>query len=136
MSISKDTLFHVSEFLEKIVFQFTFEIIKWVRQLQIRRQTVPNYWRRIWQFFLTRTRALVSKQVLAFAWFWPEDKSPQKLQSVRTKVLIKSFIPVWLLLYIFFLQYIHFYICLYILAASQDRAGHKNNRTGQDMKNL
>ena len=91
MSISKDTLFHVSEFLEKIVFQFTFEIIKWVRQLQIRRQTVPNYWRRIWQFFLTRTRALVSKQVIAFAWFWPEDKSPQKLQSVRTKVLIKSF---------------------------------------------
>ena len=42
-SISKDILFHVSEFLEKIVFQLMFEIIKWIRQFQ----TVPNYWCRI-----------------------------------------------------------------------------------------
>ena len=43
VSISKDILFHVSKFLEKIVFQPMFEIIKGIRQLQVRRQTVPNY---------------------------------------------------------------------------------------------
>ena len=42
-SISKDIMFHVSEFLEKVVFQLMFEIIKWIRQFQ----TVPNYWCRI-----------------------------------------------------------------------------------------
>ena len=30
-SISKDILFHVSKFLEKMVFQLMFEIIKWIR---------------------------------------------------------------------------------------------------------
>ena len=43
-SVNKDILFHVSKFLEKIIFQLMFEIIKWIRQLQVRRQTVPNYW--------------------------------------------------------------------------------------------
>ena len=34
--VNKDILFHVSKFLEEMVFQFMFEIIKWVRQLQLR----------------------------------------------------------------------------------------------------
>ena len=54
-SISKDIFFHVSKFLEKIVFQLMFEIIKRIRQLQVRRQTVPNYWCQIRQICLTRT---------------------------------------------------------------------------------
>ena len=44
-SISKDIMFHVSKFLQKMFFQLMFEIIKWIRQLQVRRQSVPNYWR-------------------------------------------------------------------------------------------
>ena len=59
-SLSKDILIHVSKFLEKVVFQPMFEIIKWIRQLQFLRQTIPNYWHQIGQIFLTRTRA--SKQ--------------------------------------------------------------------------
>ena len=55
-SISKDTLFHVSRFLEKMVFQLMFEIINWIRQLQVfRRQTVPDYWLQTEQIFLTGT---------------------------------------------------------------------------------
>ena len=54
-SISKDILFHVSTFFEKMIFQLMFEIIKLIRQLQVRRQTVPNYWCQIRKFFLTRT---------------------------------------------------------------------------------
>ena len=38
-SIIKDTLLHVSKFLEKMVFQIMFEIIKWIRQLQVRQQS-------------------------------------------------------------------------------------------------
>ena len=56
VTMSKDILFHVSKFLVKMVFQLKFEIIKWIRQLQVRRQTVPYHWCQIWQFFLTRTR--------------------------------------------------------------------------------
>ena len=55
-SISKGILFHVSKFLEKMIFQLMFEIIKWIRQLQVRRQTVPNYWYQIRQIFLIRIR--------------------------------------------------------------------------------
>ena len=57
-SISKDILLyvHVSKFLEKTIFQLMFEVIKLIRQLQVRRQTVPNYWCQIRQIFLTRTR--------------------------------------------------------------------------------
>ena len=40
-SISKDFLFHVSKFLEKMTFQYMFEIIKEICQFQVRRQTVP-----------------------------------------------------------------------------------------------
>ena len=38
-SISKDILFNVSKFLEKMVFQLMFEIIRWSRQHQVRPQT-------------------------------------------------------------------------------------------------
>ena len=41
-SISKDVLFHVSKFFEKMVFQFIFEIIKWIHQIQLLRQTVQT----------------------------------------------------------------------------------------------
>ena len=34
-SISKDIMFHVSKFLEKMVFQFMFEIVKRIRQLHL-----------------------------------------------------------------------------------------------------
>ena len=44
--ISKDILFHVSKFLEKMVFQLIFKIIKWC--------------------FSFKTEDLV------FAWFWPD----------------------------------------------------------------
>ena len=37
--ISKDILLHVSKFLEKMVFQLIFKIIKWIWNLQLRRQT-------------------------------------------------------------------------------------------------
>ena len=43
-SISKDILIHASKFLEKMVFQIMFKIIKLIRQLHVRRHTVPNYW--------------------------------------------------------------------------------------------
>ena len=49
-SISKEILFNVSKFLEKMVFQLMFEIIKWIRQHQVRPQTVPN----CSKIFLTR----------------------------------------------------------------------------------
>ena len=55
-SISKDIFFHVSKFLEKMIFQLMFEIIEWFCQLQVRRQTALNYWCQIGQIFLTRTR--------------------------------------------------------------------------------
>ena len=35
-----------------MVFQLWFEIINWIRQLQVLRKTVPNYWRQVGQFFL------------------------------------------------------------------------------------
>ena len=35
-----------------MVFQLLFEIIKWIRQLQVLRKTLPNYWRQVGQFFL------------------------------------------------------------------------------------
>ena len=50
-SVSQDILFHVFKFLEKMVFQLLFQIIKWIRQLQVLRKTVPNYWRQVGQFF-------------------------------------------------------------------------------------
>ena len=56
VSINKNILFHVSKFLEKMSSQLMFEIIKWIRWLQVRRQTVPKYWRQTGQIFLTRTR--------------------------------------------------------------------------------
>ena len=88
-SVSKGILFHVSKFLEKMIFQLTFEIIKWICQLQVRQQTVPNYWCQIRQIFLTRTwflkDVLVSKQKISYLLDFD-----QKFKSVRTKVLIKS----------------------------------------------
>ena len=62
-----DTLFHVSKFLEKMVFQLTFEIIKWICQLQGRQQTVPNYWHQIGHIFWPEHMFDV-----VFAWFWPD----------------------------------------------------------------
>ena len=50
-STSKDILIHVSKFLEKMVFQFMFEIIKWICELQVCWQTIPNYWHQIGQIF-------------------------------------------------------------------------------------
>ena len=54
-SISKDILLHVFEFLEKMIFQWMFEIVKRIRQLQVCLQTFPNYWWQIRQIFLIRT---------------------------------------------------------------------------------
>ena len=54
-SISRDIFLHVSKFLEKMIFQFMFGIIKRIRQLQSHRQTVRNYWCQMGQMFLTRT---------------------------------------------------------------------------------
>ena len=88
-SVSKGILFHVSKFLEKMIFQLPFEIIKWICQLQVRQQTVPNYWCQIRQICLTRTwflkDVLVSKQKISYLLDFD-----QKFKSVRTKVLIKS----------------------------------------------
>ena len=47
-----------------------FEIIKWIRQLQVRRQTVPNHWRQIGQIFFDQNTSflkdvLVSKQKIS-----------------------------------------------------------------------
>ena len=88
-SVSKGILFHVSKFLEKMIFQLTFEIIKWICQLQVRQQTVPNYWCQIRQICLTRTwflkDVLVSKQKISYLLDFD-----QKFKSLRTKVLIKS----------------------------------------------
>ena len=74
-SISKCILFHVSKFLEKIIFQFMFEIIKWICQLHVRRQTVPNYSCQIRQFFLPEHVFLrgcfsFKTEDLVFAWSW------------------------------------------------------------------
>ena len=74
-SISKGILFHVSKFLEKMIFQLMFEIIKWICQLQVRRQTVPNYSCQIRQFFLPEHVFLrgcfsFKTEDLVFAWFW------------------------------------------------------------------
>ena len=55
-SINKDILLHVSKFLEKMIFQLMFGIIKRIRQLQVHRQIVRNYWCQMGQTFLTRTR--------------------------------------------------------------------------------
>ena len=88
-SVSKGILFHVSKFLEKMIFQLTFEIIKWICQLQVRQQTVPNYWCQIRQICLTRTwflkDVLVSKQKISYLLDFD-----QKFKSIRTKALIKS----------------------------------------------
>ena len=74
-SISKGILFHVSKFLEKMIFQLMFEIIKWICQLQVRRQTVPNYSCQIRQFFLPEHVFLrgcfsFKTEDLVFAWSW------------------------------------------------------------------
>ena len=76
-SISKDILFHVSKFVEMMVFQLMFRIIKWIRQLQVRRQTVPNYWCQTGQFFWPEHMFLkgcfsFKTEDLVFAWFWPD----------------------------------------------------------------
>ena len=90
VSLSKDILFHVSKFLEKLVFHFMFEVIKWIRQLQVRRETVPNYWCQMRQIFFDQNTCflkdvLVSKQKISYLLDFD-----QKFKSVRTKVLIKS----------------------------------------------
>ena len=54
-STSKGILFHVSKFLEKVVFQFMFEIVKRIGQFQPNPQTFPNYLCQVGQKFLTRT---------------------------------------------------------------------------------
>ena len=69
-SESKEILFRVS-MLKKMLFQFMFEIIKWICQLQLRRQTVPNYWCWIRQIFFDQytcfiTDVLVSKQKISY----------------------------------------------------------------------
>ena len=105
-SISKDILFHVSEFLEKIVFQLMFEIIKWIRQFQ----TVPNCWCRIRQIFSTRTRVLVLKQKFLYLLDFDqrtsfitnfkvlEQRCCLNLSETRRQLKFsKSFIPMWLL---------------------------------------
>ena len=78
-SISKDILFHVSKFLQKMFFQLMFEIIKWIRQLQLRWQTVPNYWCQIGQFFFFWPQQVFLKgyfifktEDFIFAWFWQD----------------------------------------------------------------
>ena len=76
-SINKDILFHVSKFLEIIVFQLMFEILKWIWQLQVLWQTAPNYWCQIGQFFLPEQVFLIGcfsfkTEDLVFAWFWPD----------------------------------------------------------------
>ena len=63
-SMSQDILFHVFKFLEKMVFQLLFEIIKWIRQLQVLRKTVPYYWRQVGQFFYQNTCFLKDVLVL------------------------------------------------------------------------
>ena len=113
-SISKEILFHASKFLEIMVFQLIFEI-KWIQQVQLRRQTVPNNWCQIGQTFLTRihvfNRCFSFKTNLIFAWFWPNciDIS----WKYRAQVSLKNFeiltgsqlifsmpiIPMWLLLF-------------------------------------
>ena len=124
-SISKDIFSHVSKFLEKMVFQLMFEIIMWIRQLQFRRQTVPNYWRQIGQFVWTehvflKERFSFKTADLVFAWFWPDclckswkyrgKVSLKNLKALEERywsnlsetgshlIFSKSFIPVWLLL--------------------------------------
>ena len=77
VSLSKDILFHVSKFLEKLVFHFMFEVIKWIRQLQVRRETVPNYWCQMQQLFwleyvFLKERFSFKTEDLLFARFWPD----------------------------------------------------------------
>ena len=69
-SISKDILFHVSEFLEKIVFQLMFEIIKWISNCSklLVSDTI--------NFFEQNTCFSFKTEVLVFAWFWPEGRFP------------------------------------------------------------
>ena len=50
-SMSKDILLHVSKFLEKMIFQLMFGVIKRIRQLQVHRQIVRNYWCQMGQIF-------------------------------------------------------------------------------------
>ena len=63
-SMSQDILFHVFKFLEKMVFQLLFEIVKWIRQLQVLRKTVPSHWRQVGQFFYQNTCFLKDVLVL------------------------------------------------------------------------
>ena len=69
-SMSQDILFHVFKFLEKMVFQLLFEIVKWIRQLQVLRKTVPSHWRQVGQFFYQNTcflkDVLVLKQKISY----------------------------------------------------------------------
>ena len=91
-SISKEILFHVSKFLEIMVFQLIFEI-KWIQQAQLRRQTVPNNWSQIGQTFLTRIHVFNScfsfKTNLIFAWFWPNCLDIS--WKYRAQVSLKNF---------------------------------------------
>ena len=101
-----------------------FEIIKWIRQLQVRRQTVQNYWWQIPQFFLLDHVFLkgcftFKTENLAFAWFWPNclyiswknrgQVSLKNLKALEQRhwlnisetgsqlIFSKSFVPMWLL---------------------------------------
>ena len=121
-SISNDIKFHVSKFLEIMVFQVMFEIIKWTRELQVRRQTVPNYWCQI-KFFWPEHVFLIGgfsfkTEDLVFAWFcylyisWKcrGQVSLKNLKALEQRyrlnlsetggqlIFSKSFIPIWLLL--------------------------------------
>ena len=77
-SISKDIFFHVSKFLEKVIFQLVFEIMKWFRQLQVRRQTALNYWCQIGLIFFWLEHMFLKgclsckTEDLVTAWFWPD----------------------------------------------------------------
>ena len=125
-SITKDILFYVFKFLEKMVFQLMFEIIKWIQQLQVYQETVSNYWYQIGQFFFCPEHLFLigcssfKTEDLVFTWFWPdclymswksrgqvlfkslkalEQRYWLNLSETRNQlVLSKSFIPMWLLL--------------------------------------
>ena len=129
-------MFHVSKFLEKMVFWFMFEIIKWIRQLQVRRQNVPNYWHQIGNFFWPEhvfLKGCFSFKIedLVFAWFWPdclcipwkyrrqiflknlktlEQRYSLNLSETGSQLIFsQSFIPMWLLLSIWRQYPIHLF---------------------------
>ena len=129
-SVTKGILFHVSKFLEKMIFQLMSEIIKWIRQLQVCQQTAPNYWCRndkcFWPehvflkgCFSFKTEDLVFAgflpDCLYISWKYRAQASLKNLKALEQRYWLnlsetgnqltfsKSFTLIWLLLSSFFM---------------------------------